>query len=235
MRSGAVKLLMLLVVMSSFSTALGGGREAARRVREGMAHFEAGEYEKAAEAFAEADVALPEDAWIAFDRACVYAAQGDTEKAGEGFEQAALSRDAGLAVRSRYNLGSMAAEKARVLFGEKPEEAPAEVRGEGLGLLIQAVGHFRDCLQLDSAHADARHNLEVIRLWIKHMQEVWRQRDREKQREEMDLLEFLQMIEAQQRALRTATRALGGQSDSPQRRQALVSTETSQRELAEEN
>ena len=84
MRSRAVTPFVLVLLVSLSSAAFGGGREAARRVREGMAHFQAGDYEKAAEAFAEADVALPEDAWIGFDRACVDAAQGDTEKAGEG-------------------------------------------------------------------------------------------------------------------------------------------------------
>lgn len=227
-------LLGLLAVQSLSSAAFGGGREAAKRVRDGIAHFGAGDFEKASKAFAAADVALPDDAWIGFDRACAYAAQGDADKATERFEQSALSRDVRLAVQSRYNLGSIAAEKARALFGEKPEEASVEVRDEGLALLTQAVGHYRDCLQLDAAHADARHNLEVIRLWIKHMHDVWQKRDRQKQREEMDLLEFLQMIETQQRGLRTAVRAIAPQPDSPQRRQVLVTTESSQRELAEE-
>lgn len=234
MRPRTVNLLALVALLMLPSAALCGGREAAERVREGIRHFGARDYEKAAKAFAEADVALPDDAWIAFDRACAYAAQGDADKATERFEQSALSRDVRLAVGSRYNLGSIAAEKARALFGERPEEASPDVRQQGLALLIQAVGHFRDCLQLDAAHADARHNLEVIRLWIKHMQDVWQKRDREKQREEMDLLEFLQMIETQQRELRTVVRALARQPDSPQRRQAVVSTESSQRELAEE-
>ncbi len=76
--------------------------------------------------------------------------------------------------------------------------------------------------------------MEVIRLWIKHMQALWEERDRQKQREEMGLLEFLQMIEAQQRMLRTVTKALADEPDSPRRRQALVTAESSQRTLAEE-
>jgi hypothetical protein len=50
----------------------------------------------------------------------------------------------------------------------------------------------------------------------------------------MSLIEFLQMLEAEQRALRAAAKSIAGQPDSPQRRQALVTTESSQRELAEE-
>jgi len=226
--------VVLLALFALPGAALGGAREAAEKVREGILHFRAKAYKKAATAFAEADVAQPDDPWIAFDRACAYAAQGDVDKAVELFEQSALARDRALAVRSHYNLGSVAAEKARALFGEKPEEATPEVRSEGLALLVQAVGHYRDCLKLDESHADARHNLEVIRLWIKHMEDLWHQRDRQKQREEMDLLEFLLMIEARQRTLRTAARSLVDQPDSPQRRQAVVTTESSQRTLAEE-
>lgn len=216
------------------AAARAGGREAAQRVREGIEHFRAQQYDEAAKAFAEADVARPDDPAIAFDRACTYAARGDGDKATELFEQAALSRDPRLSARSHYNLGVMAAEKARALFGEKPQEASTEVRSEGLGLLAQAVGHYRDCLDLAENHADARHNLELIRLWIKHMQALWQERDRQKQREEMSLLEFLQMLETEQRALRAVARSIAHEPDSPQRRQALVTTESSQRQLAEE-
>jgi Flp pilus assembly protein TadD len=87
-RLAAILGLLLLPV-----AALGGTREAAQRVREGIKHFKAGQYEQSAKAFAEADVARPDDPWIAFDRACAYAAQGDRDKAVERFEQAALSRD----------------------------------------------------------------------------------------------------------------------------------------------
>ena len=226
--------MALLCLMLLPASARGGTREAAERVRQGITHFQAKQYEQAAKAFAEADVARPDDPWIAFDRACAYAAQGDADKAVERFEQAALSRDHRLAGRSHYNLGVIAAEKARALFGEKPQEASPEVRSEGLALLGRAVGHYRDCLDLDENHTDARHNLELIRLWIKQMQALWQERDRQKQREEMNLLEFLQMLEAEQRALRAVARSIAGQPDSPQRRQALVTTESSQRELAEE-
>jgi hypothetical protein len=224
-----------LVILLAFAPAArAGAGEAAEEVRQGVSHFQAKDYQQASKDFAEADVSRPDDPWIAYDRACACAALGDADKAAKLFEQAALSRDRGLAAGSHYNLGVMAAEKARALFGKKPEEAPPQARAQGVALLTEAVKHYRDCLDLDPDHADARHNLELIRLWVKHMEELWRQRDRQKARKEKGLLEFLRMIEARQRELRSATKTLAGQADSPRRRQVLSTTESAQRELAEE-
>lgn len=203
-------------------------------VRQGVAHYAGGDYPAAADAFREADVARPDDPWITFDMATVYAARGDVDRAVELFSQASLSRETGLAVRCHYNLGTLVSQKARLLFGENPVEATPEVRQEGLQLLAQAVSHYRDCIDLDDTHADARHNLETIRLWIKHMEALWAQRDRQKQRDEMNLLEFLAMIETQQRGLRLTAKSFQSEPDSPKRRQALDTLETSQRSLVEE-
>ena len=144
-----------------------------------------------------------------YDQGMALAAQGDASKATELLEKAALSPDLELAIRARYNLGCLAAAKARKQFGDHPEKATAEVRKNGLADLALAVGHFRDCLHLDKDHADARQNLELIRLWIKHMESLWEQADRKQQRDEMDLPAFLQMLEEKQRALRMAVRGAG--------------------------
>ena len=55
-------------------------------------------------------------------------------------------------------------------------------------MLVEAIGHYRDCLRLDAGHADARFNLETLRLWIKHMEALWAERDRQQKRDETDLL-----------------------------------------------
>jgi len=226
--------ILLCSVFGFAAAASAGSPRVAEMVDEGIAHYEAEDFTAAAESFADADVARPDDPWIMFDLATAYVGQGDLKKAEELFQRSALSRDQGLAVRSHYNLGTIAAGKARAVFGKRPQDASPEVRQEGLALLAQAVAHYRDCLELDKNHADARHNLELIRLWTKQMQALWQERDRQKQREEMNLLEFLAMLEARQRALRLTSKSLDAEPDSPKRRQALSTTETSQRQLAEE-
>ena len=226
--------ILLWSLLGVAAAAPGAGPRVAEMVSEGIAHYKAGNFKAAAGSFADADVARPDDPWIMFDRATAHVGQGDLEKAEELFGKSALSRDQGLAVRSHYNLGTIAASKARAVFGERPQDASREVRQEGLTLLAQAVAHYRDCLDLAEDHADARYNLELIRLWIKQMQALWEEQDRQKQREEMHLLEFLAMLEARQRALRSTSKSLEAEPDSPKRRQALTTIETSERRLAEE-
>ena len=152
--------LLLIICLLLPSTAAYG--DAAKKVKQGISHYRAQEFKQAVNAFAEADVAKPDNDLITFDRACAYAAQGDTEKATELYRTAALSRDTKLAVRCHYNLGGLSAEQARGVFGENPQDAAPEVRTEGLQLLQTAVGHYRDCIELAPNHAEARHNLELM-------------------------------------------------------------------------
>ena len=140
-----------------------------------------------------------------------------------------------LAVRARYNLGCLAAAKARKRFGEHPEKASAEDRKNGLADLAVAIGHFRDCLRMDKDHADARHNLELLRVWIKYMESLWEQTDRQKQREETGsggLLANAGREATRDSALRP--RALADAGDSPKTREAQRAAETAQRKLGEE-
>ena len=211
-----------------------GAGAARQQVREGVQRYASGDYAGAEKAFAEADVALPENHRVAYDRACTYAAQGDADKALEFFRKAALARDPELVADCHYNLGCVMTAKAKAAFGTKPEEAPPETRAAGLQSLATALADYRDCLKIEPGHAGARHNLEVLRLWVKHMQDVWARRDREKRRQDMDLLALLQMIESEQTRLRQAVKATSQEPDSPRRRQAVKQTKSAQLELAEE-
>ena len=158
------------------------------RSARGSRRFAAAISRPPAKRFPKPTSSLPKEPRIAFDRGCAYAAEGENEKAAEQFLAAATAPDRRLAAVAHYNLGCLAIAKAKARFGQHPEEATAEVRKEGVETLLQAAGHLRDCLAIDPQHADARYNLETIRLWIKHIEEVWRQRDREKARKEMNLL-----------------------------------------------
>jgi len=231
---GSQLFLFLSLIAVSVSLGFGPASTAVERLREGIKAFAAGDFESAGKAFTEADVAEPENPTIAFDRACALSAAGDVDKAKELFREAALARDTGIASRSHYNLGCLSAEQGRAALGDHPVAATPEQREQGMSLLLSAVGHYRDCLKLDTSHVDARHNLELIRLFIKHIQAQWQQQDREKAREEMNLLEFLAMIEQRQIALQSTVRILSEEPDSPQRRQTTSETSEAQAELNEE-
>lgn len=229
LKAGCLLLAILLP-----SSAAASSRTAARHVLDGIRHFRSGQYQAAEKAFTEADVALPENPKIAFDQGCALAAQDDVEKARELFQTASLSRDDQVVAGAHYNLGCLAASKGKAAFGEQPENAPAESRQEGLTQLVGAISHYRDCLRVDESHVNARRNLEVLRMWMKRMQDVWSQRDREKQREDLDLLQFLEMIQSRQEGLRQTARTVQREDDSPRRRQAVTQVESAQRSLAEE-
>ena len=226
--------LFLVLLVSLFASDLSVGATAVKKVATGIRHFQAGRFDEADRAFVEAEVSAPENATIWFDRACALAAAGDVEKARKFFQQAALSRDTPLEIRCHYNLGCLAAGQAEALLGEDPESAEQDVREQSITQLLQAVGHYRDCLRLDTGHRDARHNLELIRLYIKHVQSIWETRDREKSRQEKNLLQFLAELEQRQTALWTTTRGLVSEDDSPRRRQHVKNAATEQRKLREE-
>jgi len=227
-------LILIMAAAVSFAPLCAGNDEGRRKVAEGIRLFAGGDHAGAERAFAEADVLLPENARIAYDRGCAFEAQGDFDRAVELYSRAALSRETAVAAAARYNLGTLNVKRATAAFGERPEAAPPEVRDEGLGHLGRAVRHFRDCLDVDADHRNARHNLEGIRLWIKHMTALWEEADRQKKRDELDLVEFLEMIQATQLEIRDAVRGITGRADSPQRREAVGVAESDQRTLAGE-
>ncbi|MBL7134479.1 MAG: hypothetical protein ISS78_10310 [Phycisphaerae bacterium] len=170
--------LAVLLGLGRLPAAAGAAGEAAQKVREALADYEAGDYTSAARAYAEADAALPNHPRILFDRGAVLAAEGETARAEALFQKVTELADREIAARARYNLGCLAAEKARVLFGDGPEDAPPDVRRKGMDLLDRAAEHYRECLRLEHGHADARHNLEIIRLFAARMRKAWRDHDR---------------------------------------------------------
>jgi len=229
-----IRLLNLLLVLLMAGSVVASTREAAEHVRQGITHFNAGELEQAESAFNEADIVLPDDPRIAFDRGCVKMKLGEHDEAVPLLQVAAMARDAELALAARYNLGCNAAAHARKIFGQSPEQADADTRKEGLEKLAIAVDHFRQCVKLDPDHQEARRNLELIRLWIKQMSDLWQRQDREKARQEMNLLQFLEMLQKQQSQFRETAKLLEKEEDSPLRRQAQRKLGESQRLLTDE-
>lgn len=118
-------------------------------------------------------VSPPIDGQEALAQGAALAASGRPTEARELFAAVAAGDDPALAALAHYNLGCLAARQAQELFGAPPEELPATQCEEGLALLAQACEHFRQCLRLNPQHADARHNLELIRLWIGANRGLW--------------------------------------------------------------
>ena len=118
------------------------------------------------------------------------------------------AHDKELAASAHFNLGSLAAEEARRLAGEHPENVAPDKRQEILDQLKAAVASFRHCLDLQPDNAHARRDIELVRQWIKYYTDKWQARDREKRRQETNLVAFLEFLIETQRALRDSVKAL---------------------------
>lgn len=219
-----------------FAVALLGAdaSDAWKRVREGLDAYRAGDFKTADTAFEAAADLKSDDGRIPFNRGCTKAKLDDSQGALDFYRDAAADRTTGLSSEAHYNMGCLAAKQAQGVFGDDPAAADQETRIEGLRHLQTAIVHYRDSRRLDADHENSRHNLEVIRLWIKQMQAVWERKDREKEREDKNLLQFLEHIEQQQMGIRQFVKVLEKEDDSPRRRQAVIEIESKQRRLAEE-
>lgn len=183
-------------------------REAAQLVREGLQHFRSDSFAEAESSFAAALELVPENAIVLYDKGCAALSAGKREEARSLLRSVTVTKDRSLSAKSHYNLGILESTEARETLGDDPAAAEGETRQRAVDSLKTAVQQFRNALKREPSHLDARHNLELIRLYIKHLQSQWEERDRQKQRDEKNLLEFLKMIEQQQTAHRSASRGL---------------------------
>ncbi len=185
----------------------------AEAVREGLRSYGKGEFDKARERFAAAreqfdsrDAARA--AIAAFDQACAAHRKGDVAQAREWYLKAGLAHDKGLAASAHFNLGTLAAEEAARLAGEHPENVAPEKRPEIVDQLKAAVASFRHCLELQPDNLRARHDVELVRQWIKYYSDRWLAHDRERRRQETNQVAFLEFLIETQRALRESVKAL---------------------------
>lgn len=215
-------------------------REAAALVDEGLEHFRNDQFADAETSFAAALELVPENDVVLFDKGCAALSAGNRDAARSLFRSVTVTRDRAMAGRAHYNLGSLESAAARELLGDDPAAAQGEVRTQSIELLRAAALQFRSALQRDPQNSEARHNLELIVLYMKHLQAQWKERDQQKNRDEKDLLQFLKMIEDRQRELRTTSRSLTDEESSaaavPTRfaRQAAWETAVELRALQEE-
>ncbi len=207
----AISILTLCQWIALASNVSAGDEHA--RVRDGIKLYEQEKYDEAGKEFAaageELDKLKSEQAAVAaFNEACAYHRKGDLEKARDRYLKAGLSQDHKIATASHFNLGTMSAENARKLAGERPDEVPAEKRQEILDELKQGIASYRHCLELEIDHAPSRRNLELVRNWIKYYTDRWRERDRQKLRDDSNLIAFLDFLMQAETALQETVKQL---------------------------
>ncbi|WP_372715547.1 hypothetical protein [Novipirellula sp.] len=109
--------------------------------------------------------AVPSDAQRYNEAVQQYTA-GETERASETLQQLSGSDHDEIAARSRYNLGNVRyAEALKMLESDKGDPVTA------VGLLQDAVKHYRSALGITPTDQDARANIELAMQLISHIQQ----------------------------------------------------------------
>jgi len=201
------------IVLVTCLTGIARADNPAEAVREGLRSYGKGEFDKARDRFAaareqfdKADAARA--AIAAFDQACAAHRKGDVAQAREWYLKAGLAHDKGLAASAHFNLGTLAAEEAGRLAGKDPENVVPEKRQEILDQLKAAVASFRHCLELQPDNSRACHDVDLVRQWIKYYSDRWLAHDRERRRQETNLVAFLEFLIETQTVLRESVKAL---------------------------
>ena len=162
------------------------------------------EYKQALEHYARAAVELPESAIIAYNRGVVLYRQADFAKAIEAFQRcASQTREMALEARARYNEGACLYQRG---LRRQDEDLGAAIKG-----LQAAASSFQRVLALTPEDADAKYNIEVVRLKIKVLldkQKAQQKQQAQKQSALKKIVERLTRAIRDQEALRKDTGSL---------------------------
>jgi Ca-activated chloride channel homolog len=214
--SGRVQAASIIVTMFAsllWTSKPGMATDSVGKVREGLKLYAEQKFEEAGQAFAEASSQLdknksPKSSVAMFDEACARHRKGDFDKAKDLYLQAGLSQDRELATAAHFNLGMLSSEQARAKAGDTPETIEKEKRQEIIDQLKQSIASYRHCLELNPKHTASRKNIELTRQWIKYYTDKWNELDRQKRRNETNLIQFLEYLMTSQLALRDSVRQL---------------------------
>ncbi len=152
-----------------------GSPSPAEEVRRGNAALEAGKYGEALEAYRQAEVSQPESPRLKYNQGLVHYRQRDFVKARERFTESLSTRDLKLEARAHFNLGNCAYSQAL----EKLKSYD-----EAIELAREAIGSYRQVLELAPDDRDARANIETARLLIKHLQDQKKKEEEEKKKQQ---------------------------------------------------
>lgn len=223
---------LLLAALAAPAWQDGPTADAVEQVAAGVAAYEAGRFDEAAEAFSAAASAGTGDPRVEYDLGCALLAAGKLEEAQRLLLVAAAARDPELAADARFNLGHLAATAARGKLGEDPAAVPASEREDIVADLESAARRFVSVLDIRPEHEDARYNLEVLRLYIKQLQDLWKQQDEsQEQDQEEDAVKMLVRMMKSQEDLRDGSDLYEEQPAGPERAEELREAVGVQEEL----
>lgn len=200
--------------------------------REGLDELAAGHFERAAELFREAQLLAPGVPRLQLAAGFAARGKGDLDAAESAFRAAAGGADAKATRLAFQGLSDLEVQRAKEKLGADPEALEGDARAEVEAAIERAAAHARSALRVDPDAADARHDLELLRLWLSRMKEAWARHDAAKAQEEAarkDVVQLLEELIAQQLAVREAVEPWVDAAASPQRADAARVAATTQR------
>ncbi|MBK6939723.1 MAG: VWA domain-containing protein [Planctomycetes bacterium] len=201
--------------------------------REGLDELAAGRFDRAAELFREARLLAPGVPRLQLAAGFAARGTGDLDAAESAFRAAAGGADAAATRLAFQCLADLEVQRAKEKIGPDPEVLEGDARSEVEAAIERAAAHARSALRVDRDSADARHDLELLRLWLARMKEAWARRDAAKAQEEAarkDVVQLFAELIAQQLAVREVVEPLVDAAATPQRADAARGAATTQRE-----
>jgi hypothetical protein len=223
--------IFVIVFLFFFSSVFG-----ADLVKEGTAAFQQGNYQRAAEAFANVEQKSPEDLRIVFNHGAALAASGKLDEATETLRKSAVARDPAIAAKSLNLLGRIAVDRVKQLVDpdshSDSNEISPETRQEILHQLFVAEKYYTESLSLQMSEM-VRTNLEQIRAWKSRTLADWEAADRSQKRTE-DVTQRLQWLEEWEENIKNSIRQTNETPDSPKKFQTFYESAQEQKRLTEE-
>ncbi len=157
--------LLCLAVLTAGSLAAAEPGEAQKLVAEGNAAWHAKRPEEAVLAYEKALALRPNSPEALYNLGTAFYRAGDFGRALETLERAAaIKRRGRLAALAHYNAGNAAFNYALSMVYSDPRGAP--------GMMERAIQLYEEALRVEAGFADARHNLEVAKKWLKLVEEA---------------------------------------------------------------
>lgn len=197
-------------------------RRAFELVQQGVNDFQAADFEAAAANFEKAIELTEDTSVIRFDQACVDLANGETDSAREKLRDAVSGSDPEVVQSAHYNLGFLKVQQAKASIPSDPTTIPKKSRKDVVDQLEQAARSFRNTLEINRDHADAAYNLELVRMYLKHLKTIWKQQDEQKQEPEESLTQLILRLQSSFRDARQKTGHLRDEPASASRQAAVA-------------
>ncbi|MBI4878976.1 MAG: VWA domain-containing protein [Planctomycetes bacterium] len=233
-RAAAAAALSLVLPLLAPAADAGERVAGAEKHNAALERLRSGEVDQALSLFAEAEELSPAEPRIALGRGAALQQKGELDGAREQYQRASAGGDAQATALAHYNLGTLAAARAREILGAAPEDARGEERTRAVAEIEEAIERFRAALRLAADNEDARYNVELLRLWLKHVQDAWQKKDEEQQAREQDLAALAEEYLRRQHDLMRRRAAEEPLPASPRRDEELTALGEEQRALAED-